>query len=382
MTIHEVPAEDEHVAQRLSMRRGVTSLKEERAAVAELHQQMGQPDAKLLLFYCTPVYDLDLLGKELQRSFAAPILGCTCPGQLNEQGFGRAGITALSLAGDIEAELYPILDLDACEVRAADIAARISLASHGRQPPAFGLMLVDGLSLAEERLTASLYQALGHMPIVGGSAGDDLSFRGTYVYCEGRFLRGAAVFATVRTTLPHTTFKFEHFATTSSYLVVTDSDPHHRILRELNGAPAAEAYARALGLRVEDLDSQVFSHHPLVLELGGGQYLRSVRSVNADRSMTLFCAIEDGVVLSLGRAVDPASAARLAFQSVREKIGPIQLTIGFDCVLRRLQFEAECVIGELGALMVENQVFGFSTYGEQFNALHINQTFTGVAIGC
>jgi hypothetical protein len=34
----------------------------------------------------------------------------------------------------------------------------------------------------------------------------------------------------------------------------------------------------------------------------------------------------------------------------------------------------------IGQLMSRNKVFGFSTYGEQFNSLHINQTFTGVAI--
>jgi hypothetical protein len=26
-------------------------------------------------------------------------------------------------------------------------------------------------------------------------------------------------------------------------------------------------------------------------------------------------------------------------------------------------------------------VVGFSTYGEQYNGIHVNQTFTGVAIG-
>ena len=31
--------------------------------------------------------------------------------------------------------------------------------------------------------------------------------------------------------------------------------------------------------------------------------------------------------------------------------------------------------------MAKNNVIGFATYGEQFNAMHVNQTFTGVAIG-
>ena len=37
--------------------------------------------------------------------------------------------------------------------------------------------------------------------------------------------------------------------------------------------------------------------------------------------------------------------------------------------------------GIVSELLAANRVVGFSTYGEQFNAMHVNQTFTGVAIG-
>jgi hypothetical protein len=32
-------------------------------------------------------------------------------------------------------------------------------------------------------------------------------------------------------------------------------------------------------------------------------------------------------------------------------------------------------------IMADNNVVGFATYGEQYHAMHLNQTFTGVAIG-
>ena len=32
------------------------------------------------------------------------------------------------------------------------------------------------------------------------------------------------------------------------------------------------------------------------------------------------------------------------------------------------------------AILAKNRVVGFSTYGEQFNGMHVNQTMTGVAI--
>jgi hypothetical protein len=49
--------------------------------------------------------------------------------------------------------------------------------------------------------------------------------------------------------------------------------------------------------------------------------------------------------------------------------------------LRRLELEQRGLDGAVGAFLATQKVVGFSTYGEQFNALHVNQTFTGVALG-
>jgi hypothetical protein len=49
--------------------------------------------------------------------------------------------------------------------------------------------------------------------------------------------------------------------------------------------------------------------------------------------------------------------------------------------LRRLETEREGIKDQIGAIFAANNVIGFATYGEQFNAMHVNQTFTGIAIG-
>ena len=54
--------------------------------------------------------------------------------------------------------------------------------------------------------------------------------------------------------------------------------------------------------------------------------------------------------------------------------------LGCDCILRRLEEQEKQKTGELSRLLSENHVVGFSTYGEQFNSIHVNQTLTGVAI--
>ena len=52
-----------------------------------------------------------------------------------------------------------------------------------------------------------------------------------------------------------------------------------------------------------------------------------------------------------------------------------------DIALRRLESEREGIKDEIGKIFVDNNVIGFATYGEQFNSMHVNQTFTGIAIG-
>ena len=54
--------------------------------------------------------------------------------------------------------------------------------------------------------------------------------------------------------------------------------------------------------------------------------------------------------------------------------------IGFDCVLRKIEINSSQRVGEMSDLMRRYHVLGFNTYGEQHGAMHVNQTFTGVAI--
>ena len=57
------------------------------------------------------------------------------------------------------------------------------------------------------------------------------------------------------------------------------------------------------------------------------------------------------------------------------------LIANIDCVLRRLAAEWEQAAQPLSNLYRAKRVVGFNTYGEQSTSMHVNQTFTGVAIG-
>ncbi|MES1179701.1 MAG: FIST C-terminal domain-containing protein, partial [Hyphomicrobium sp.] len=144
---------------------------------------------------------------------------------------------------------------------------------------------------------------------------------------------------------------------------------------------AARAYAQAIGVTVEKLEPAVFAGNPVVVRVGGSLYVRALTKVNPDESLTFACAIDEGIVLTVARSLDIEENLRDAFRQVERSIGKPKIVIGCDCILRGLELDQRKLRDSMGKIMVENQVCGFGTYGEQYNAMHLNQTLTGIAFG-
>ena len=97
--------------------------------------------------------------------------------------------------------------------------------------------------------------------------------------------------------------------------------------------------------------------------------------------MVFLCAIDEGIVLTIAGGHDIIENMQQTLDSVKSELGAIDLVIGCDCILRRIELENKALLEQMGEIMSKFNVIGFSTYGEQYDAMHINQTFTGVAIG-
>jgi hypothetical protein len=357
-------------------------------AVRELYDHLYDPNAALVVFYCSPAYDLDALGREMAKRFKDQrVVGCTTAGEITPLGYLQGSLTGVSIGGHgfraATGRIDSLADFNFARGEALGTSLVNELARTGPMPKganSFGFLLVDGLSLQEEALVSSLYRSLGDIQLFGGSAGDSTRFQKTFVYHDGAFHTDSAVFTLISTEHPFIVFKTEHFVSSSEKMVVTEANPSLRVVTEINGVPAGREYARMVGLEVDKLTPMIFSAHPVVVSIGGQTYVRSIQKVNEDESLTFFCAIEKGIVLTVARGVDLVENLAQAFESVREQIGPPQLILGCDCILRNLEADQRGLIEKISTLMQANNVIGFATYGEQYNAMHVNQTFTGVAI--
>ena len=373
----------------LSVRKGTSLSADATVAVDELREAIAQDDASVTLVFVGARFDLAALGPALRAAFPGPLLACTTSGEIAPTGYAEHSLTGASVSSSrLTVRTFRLSDL--AELRADRLDALVAetsltLADLRLSAPAtraFGLLLIDGLSRSEENVIAQVTAALGDIPVIGGSAGDGLRFERTAVFFDGKFESGTAVLAVFFTDLPFEVFKTDHFLPMEDKkLVITEADVERRIVREINGAPAAAEYARILGLDVSKLDSMVFSTYPLLLRIGGQYYVRSIQKVNADGSMTFFCAIDEGLVLTMSRGLDIVQNLERQLDGLEGTLPKAPLIIGCECVLRRLEIFEKGVQEQMGELMRRHNVIGFHTYGEQFRSLHINQTLIGVALG-
>ena len=344
--------------------------------------------AHLLVFYSAN-YDASELATTLAAAFPdVPVSGCSTAGEIAPSGMTDGGIVLIAFPAPhfrVHAGLIEGVGAFAVE-RASELVRHLrsklrldGIAHSGDR--VFALMLVDGLSNAEEMVVAAVHWAVDDVQLIGGSAGDALAFNRTSLIHDGREVHDAAVLIMAETDVPFRVFKTQNFEPTPVKLVVTSADTEKRIVYELNAEPAAREYAAAIGLLPDDLGPFSFASHPLVVKVGGDYYCRSIRNMNADGSLTFFCAIDEGLVFTVASAQDMVRSTAKTLDEVRAELGGVDMVLGFDCILRRLDSENRQIRHEVEELYRRHNVTGFHTYGEQYNAMHLNQTLTGIAFG-
>jgi hypothetical protein len=367
-------------------------------AVSDVADMVGEADLSQIVVFFSADYDAEILARALETRFpGVQVAGCSMSGGIAPAGGLDRGLVAIAFPAARFRIVSTVLDaidhLDVERTASAVRALRRTLdppdpfrevdptADPAAASRRFALSLIDGLANAEETVISAIAWALDGIPIVGGSAGDDLRFRDAVLLHGGRIHRKAAVLILVETDFSVEIFKSDNFEPTRTKFVVTASDSERRTVHELNAEPAAREYAMAIGLDPERLSPMSFAAYPLAVKVGGEYFCRSIRRVNEDGSLSFFCALDEGVVLTLAEPRDIVASTRAELSRLDAVLGGVDLIIGFECVLRRLDAESRQVRHGITDLYRRYNVVGFETFGEQYRAMHLNQTFTGIAIG-
>lgn len=358
------------------------SLKETpREVSADIKAQFEGSDIKALLYFASSKFDADALSLNMRDQFpGVQTFGCTTAGELVSGKMLDHDIVAMAINSNIieDMKIAVLPNIRENAKAAVDVAFK-DFERHFGIPMAemnfekyVGLVLIDGLSSAEESIMERIGDGTNVM-FIGGSAGDDLKFAKAHVFENGRAYSNAAVLVLIKALKPFTYLKTQSFEVLDKQLTATAVDTAKRKVLEFNNKPATEAYAEAVGVPVSEVNDY-FMRYPVGLMTGDEPFVRSPQLVE-DQGIVFYCNILEGMELSLLKSKDIVQDTKQALDDALKLFGAVSGIINFHCILRTLELKQKNQTEEYGRIFSDIPTVGFSTYGEEFLG-HINQTST------
>ncbi|MCO4743922.1 MAG: FIST C-terminal domain-containing protein [Proteobacteria bacterium] len=354
-------------------------------AASELLGQLDS-DAAVVFVFAAVDQDLGAICARMQEHLPdSSVVGCTTMGEVGPAGFTKGAVSALAFGGPVKAAAQILVDLEDFEVRdAGRIVDELGAAIGSPVTPETHVLvtLTDGLSGLEELLVSSLALAAPGVRLVGGSAGDDFRFEATSIACGDQISTKGAVVVLLEPGVPFDVFRAQHYRPTDRRMVVTEADAVGRLVSELDGLPANEVIADALGVSLEELPDVITQRAVLGFGASDTPFLRTAMAVRDDGTLVMGGAVARGAVLTL---MEGEGLVERTHEEVHRAItslptGAAGLLL-FQCGGRQMEAESNGVTAELYEAMVQAPAAGFVTYGEQYGARQVNHTLTGLVLG-
>lgn len=359
-----------------------TRAKEE-TVVEDIKNQLNWFDAKLIVFFASSSFNLVRLNELLQSAFKDSIVfGCSTAGEIKDGILLKNSVVAMAFDSNLVADAkVEVIEALQTQMNVEDVFC--SFERHFHQScytmdaaKYLGMVLIDGVSMKEEKLM-DLIGNRSNVYFIGGSAGDDLSYRKTYVCANGKTFSDAAVLALVKINDCATfdIIRTQSYKVLEPRLVATKVNEETREVVEFNHKPAIEAYAEAIGNVDIEEASSYFSTHPVGLVVGEKDiFVRSPRE-KIGTSIKFYCNLLEGMEVRLLESTNIIDDTKAVIDDKIKKFGQIDGMINFQCIERTLELEKRNQVQEYGKLFHGIPNVGFSTYGEEYIG-HINQTST------
>jgi hypothetical protein len=349
-------------------------------------------DSVLTVLFAAAEQDLGALGSALVARGLGHAVGAATGRIIGPRGFNARGVSGFHLpagrfaAADVVLPEVAAMGLPEVRARVRELRSELERRAGAGLNHRFALLFVDAESRSEERLAAVLGMELNGVPLIGGSAGD-LYFNplrnsagDSALLHRSKPRRGAAILCMVASAAPVIAQCHNHYLHGERKFVITDADPARRLVREIDGRPALEVYSAACGFGKGVRASLDFAPFPLMIRIGGHYYPRGMQRIYPDGTLEFACALEPGLVVSLGHPGDMIASLGELFTAMRAQIGAPDLIIGIDCAARTAYMEREGLTGGIEALLRPNAVIGLASLGEQFNTVHANNSFTCLGV--
>ncbi|MGD1052707.1 MAG: FIST N-terminal domain-containing protein [Candidatus Dormibacteria bacterium] len=369
-----------------------------RAAGREAARQaLVHTDAALMLVFCSPAHDLaELLAGVRDESGELPLIGSTTAGEIALEGPSDGGVVVMALGGPGFAVATAAATGISPRLRQAGAEVATCVDAVVAKPHRVLLLLTDGLAGDHQEILRGAYSVAGAaVPLVGGTAADDMRMSRTHQFHGADVLDNAVVAAALGSDAPMGIGVRHSWRPFGEPMLVTGSSGSW--ITSLDDEPALDVYLRRLEAPAECFrDQAAFTSfamtHPLGLSRRSGERLRCVFRVDYEnRAISCNAQVPSGAVTWFMEC-SPASVLESTDHVCAEAIRgldanpPIGLLV-FDCVGRRGVLGSEGTVAEVERMAEHASgapLAGFFSYGEIArvrggNGFH-NQTLVALAL--
>lgn len=223
-----------------------------------------------------------------------------------------------------------------------------------------------------------LYKQYPEIPVFGGGAGDNSTFKGQYIFCGTQIYSEGAVAASFNSDslLIETDHSF-NWQPIGNKLIITES--HGQIVNEIDYRPALDVVEEYLGKEAVDLIPDSSLEFPMVFKDDDVLIARVIVGVDG-RNLILSAPVVNNsrFQFSFGLREKAIQHANAIAESIADR--SFESIMAFSCIAR-LNFLQSDANRELINFELLAPVSGFFTYGEIFysqgeNSYYMNETLT------
>lgn len=345
--------------------------------IADIKNKNTITSPAMVLYFSSSIFNPGTVAYEMKHAFpGATTFGCTTAGELVSGLMLKESIVVMIFSREVIEESYGQFVYNISEFNNVAEAFKKLSAKVGQNLSSLpfekyvGMVLIDGMSAAEEKIMDSIGN-LSNISFVGASAGDDMKFKTTHVMLDGEAKNDSALLVLLKPRNGYDIIKSQAFHITNRTLIPTKVDEKNRTVLEFNDKPAIEAYAEANGTTVEKAHL-FFPSNPLGLVIEGEPFVRSPQRIEGT-SIIFYCQIKKGVMHYLLEPKNIVTTTQDDLNSYLEAPESISGMINFNCIQRTLELEKKEQVESYGNIFKNIPMIGFSTYGEEYLG-HINQT--------
>lgn len=297
-----------------------------------------------------------------------PKIGCTTAGEIDNKLCRQLVVKELN-EKDFSTEIIKITDLETPIIHSKEISEKAAKLLKNKQN-LICFVLNDGLSGAEEMIQSTLLVSLPkNTTIFGASSGDDLNFKDTFACINDDIFKGVIVLL-IGTNLKFYLHKENLYKENGKHMIVTKAIG--RTIYELDSKPAVTRYAEVVNADKGNIDSY-FHSNPFGTYYNNDIFICSPQKSNSDKSISTYRTILPGTILWTLELDDYKKIMENTVDTILSKGTPI-VTFTSNCILRKILFEQEACSSFVNNCLSKINAFGFTSYGEQYNGFHINQT--------